>query len=305
MNGVEPGFDQHGPVGDGKIGWTEAVAVTASSEDVEFGWNFGLLEGLEVDEGVFLVDGIVLRLEEEGGRGVGCGIDAVGEFVECRPIGKVAGIDDDGEVGAGVEFVDGLVGPFVVGVIAEGDDEMRPGGEAESAEAVGVDVPLCGVGASDAHGLLGVFEVGSVFRIVIGERDAVLDEEAVDPDGVEPGADLGSFEIVGEDAVASAGEDEDGCAGVFGGWSRIEGEGGLADAGEVHQRLVGYEAVSGERGVVLGAAGVGLRCAIGPERKGDLLGASERRGKKSEGQKEGGFHEAMVLDFVDGGTGDR
>ncbi len=47
----------------------------------------------------------------------------------------------------------------------------------------GVDVPLGGVGAGDAHGLLGVFEVGGVFWEVFFVRDAVLGEDAGDADG--------------------------------------------------------------------------------------------------------------------------
>ena len=111
-----------------------------------------------------------------------------------------------------------LAGALVVGVVAEDGGEMSTGGEAEDADAVGVDVPLGGVRAGDAHGLLRVFEVGGVFGVVLGEGDAVLHQHAGDADGVEPGADFGAFEIVGEDAVASAGKDDDCGAGVRGRW---------------------------------------------------------------------------------------
>ena len=47
---------------------------------------------------------------------------------------------------------------------AEDYGEVGSGGEAYGADAVGVDVPLGGVGAGQAHGLLGVFEVFGVLR---------------------------------------------------------------------------------------------------------------------------------------------
>ena len=130
--------------------------------------------------------------------------------------GEVAGVDDEGEVGAGVDrCLDlrvGWAGRIEVRVGGQGGGEVGSGGEAEDADAIGVDVPVGGVCAGDAHGLLGVFEVFGVGGVVAGLRDAVLDEHARDADGVEPGADLRTFEVVGEDGVASAGKDEDGGA---------------------------------------------------------------------------------------------
>ena len=74
VDGVEPGFGEGGPVGDGEVGGAEAEAVAAKGEEVEFGGDFGVFEGLEVDEGVFYVGGVVvLGLDEEGGRGRGVG----------------------------------------------------------------------------------------------------------------------------------------------------------------------------------------------------------------------------------------
>ena len=54
----------------------EAVAVAAFGEEVQFGWDLRFLEGLKVEEGVLFVDGIVLRLEEEGGRRFGSDVKA-------------------------------------------------------------------------------------------------------------------------------------------------------------------------------------------------------------------------------------
>jgi hypothetical protein len=139
--------------------------VAAFREYVELGPDLELLEGLEVDEHVLFVDGIVLGLEQEGGWGVGGGIDAARELGEGGRLGEVGGVDADDEVRPGADGGVGcrLVKALEVGVIAEDDYEMTAGGEAEDADAVGVEVPVGGVGADDADRLLGVFEVASVF----------------------------------------------------------------------------------------------------------------------------------------------
>ena len=87
VDGVEPGGDEVGPVGDGELGGAEAVAVAALREDVDFGGDFEFFEGAAVDEDVFNVDWIVLGHEEEGGRRGGGGVDAGGEGVEGGGVG--------------------------------------------------------------------------------------------------------------------------------------------------------------------------------------------------------------------------
>jgi hypothetical protein len=297
---VKPGFGQHGPVGDRKIGRAEAVAVASLGKDVKLGRNLCLLQCLEVDQRVLFVDGVVFGLKQEGRRRVRGGVDAMGELVKGWSVREVAGVDDEGEVGAGAGLVRGLAGTLEVGVVAEDHSEMRAGGEAEDADAVGIDVPLGGVGAGDAHGLLRVFEVSRVLGIVIGEGNAILDQHAGHADGVEPRADLGAFEVIGEDAIASAGEDEDGCAGVRRG-GRVDGERRFADVGEMHQLLSSYERVGGLGDVGLGLVDLrGLRCAVGPEGKGYFLREGEGRGDdESEREDEGCTHENMVMPLWD------
>src|SRR5262245_21579902 len=208
-DGVEPGFDQRGPMGDGKFGGAEAVAVAAFGVEVEFGRDFELLEGLCVEENVFYVDWVVFGLEEEGGWSRGAGVDALGELCERGRFGEVGGVDADDEVGAGIDggLRCGCAGTAEVGVIAEDDDEMASGGEAERADAVRVEVPFVGIRACDAHGLLRVLEVAGVFGELLFGGDAIFYEGAVDSDGVEPGAGFGAFKVVGEDAVTSSRED--------------------------------------------------------------------------------------------------
>ncbi len=170
---------------------------------------------------------------------------------------------------------------------------MASGGEAEDADAFGVDVPLGGVGAGDAHGLLGVFEVGGVFREVFFVRDAVLGEDAGDSDGVKPGADFGAFEVVGEDAVASAREDDYGCSGVvLRGF--VDGEGWVADVGEVGERLAFDEAVGGLGDVFWWAFDLVVERSVGPD--GDGLLGWGCDGGEGEGEEEFS-HGAMVAEL--------
>jgi hypothetical protein len=108
------------------------------------------------------------------------------------------------------------------------------GGEAEDADAVGVDLPFGGVLADQAHGALGVFEgCGGFGHVGAGVGDAVLEQDAGDALGVEPVADLGAFEVDGEDVVAAAGEDDDGCAGVLA-LGRVEGDGRGGDVAQMN-----------------------------------------------------------------------
>jgi hypothetical protein len=192
-------------------------------------------------------------------------------------VDQVGRVDGDDEVGAGTDggVGGGLAWALEAGVIAEDYDEMPTGREAEDTDAVEVEVPLRGVRAGDAHGLLGILEVGGVVGKVLLDGNTVLGEGAVDPDGVEPGTDLGAFEIVGEDAVASAGEDDDGGSSVAGCRCGVKGQGGLADVGEVLERLATYEAIGGFGDIGFRAAVVWLRGAVGPEREGGLLGVAQ------------------------------
>ena len=172
---------------------------------------------------------------------------------------------------------------------------MAPGGEAECADAMGVDVPLGGMLAGEAHGLLRVFKVFEALGIVAFVRDAVLHENADDVDGVEPVADLGAFEVVGEDAVSSAGKDDDG-----GGCGRarglVEGEGGLGDVGELRDGAAADEGIGGGEGVVFGTFdGGGFRGAVGPEREGELLGGARARGEECDGQEEAEEGHRLIL----------
>ncbi len=266
VEGVEPGIDELGPGGDGELGAAETVAVAAFGVDVEFGGNFGVFESEEVDGGVFDVDGIVFGLKDEGRRSVGgdgkIGIE--GEVVVFE--GEIAGIDDDGEIGAaalGIRGVYGIVEAFVE-MGAESGGEVGSSGKAEDADAVGIEVPIGGAGANDAHGALGVLQSGGGFGIGAGIGDAIFDEDAGDADGGEPVADFGAFKIDGEDVIAAAGKDEDGGAGIIT-FGRIDGEGGLGDVAEADEGFAGDE-------IVFRGGGVNFGSGIGGAAPGAALG---------------------------------
>ncbi len=225
---MQPGIYCIWPGGYGEIGdAAEAVAVAALGVEVELRGDVDGLEREEVCGGVFYVDCVVFGLNDDCGRGLGVGMDV--ELVEegVFGVGEIAGIDDYGEVGTAAELVgsvDGGVEALIV-VSAEGGDEVASGGEAEDAYAFGVDVPFSGVLADDADGALGVFKGGRGFgEVGAGIRDAVLEQDAIDSDPVEPVADFGAFEVDGEDRVSAAGEDDYGCAGVSA-LGRVEGDG--------------------------------------------------------------------------------
>jgi hypothetical protein len=114
---------------------------------------------------------------------------------------------------------------------AHEDGEVASSGEADDANAVAVDAPLGCMLAGEAHGLLRVFEVGVVGRIVALLWDAVFDEQTGDADGVEPLAGVGAFTVPGEADVASAGKDESGDSGVVA-RRLIDAESRLGDVGE-------------------------------------------------------------------------
>ena len=88
---------------DGKAGGAKSVAVTALGEEMNLGGDFGVLQGLKVDESVLFVDGIVFGLQKEGWRGSGGGNGLRSDGHLIRPMDQVAWVEDEGEVGAGAD----------------------------------------------------------------------------------------------------------------------------------------------------------------------------------------------------------
>ena len=93
---------------------------------------------------------------------------------------------------------------------------------------VGQDVERVGLRADEADGARGVREGG-----VAAAGAAVLEEECRDAAAVEPRDDVEPLVVPGEDAVAAAGADDDGGAGVAAdGRGGVEGERGPGDVGD-------------------------------------------------------------------------
>ena len=128
---------------------------------------------------------------------------------------------------------------------------MRSGGEAEHADAIGIDVPLSGVRADKADGALRVLKSGGGFRIRAGVGDAIFEDDAGDAAGGEPVADFGAFEIHRENVIAAAGENDDCGAGGFGG-RLVEGDSRRGDVAETDEGSAGDEIVFGCGGVGFG-----------------------------------------------------
>ena len=285
-----------------------AEAVASGGVIVKLGGDVRVHQGGVVDDGIPAVT-VVLSLDEEGGWGefVGCVGGIQGGVVGRGD--EVGGVDEDGEVGAGADRVgehrlsvetsvhSGNVGGgwgggyvVVVGVGADEGGEVGPGGEAHHADVRGVEVPVGGVSAGEAHGLLRVFEIRGVGGVVscfagwLG--DAVLDEDAGDSDGVEPVAGVGAFAVGDKDAVATAWEDENRSAGVFS-VRGIDGERRDGDVGEADDAVAAEEVVGGLGGVGLGGGGLwGFRGGVGPEGERQGLALCVRnRSEKREGEE--------------------
>ncbi len=175
----------------------------------------------------------------------------------------------------------------VVGMGAEEDGEVGAGGEAHDADVGGIDVPVGGVGAGEAHGLLGVFEVRGVGGIVAGVArglgNAVFDQDAGDANGVEPVAGVGAFAVRYENAIAAAGEDENRGSSVFV-VRGIDGERGDGDVGEAGHATAADGVVGGLGGVGFGGGGLGrLGGGVRPERKREGLGLGVGGGEEEGG----------------------
>jgi len=267
LDRVQPSLDKFGPVCDWEIRKAESPTVSTVRVDMKLGGDLGVLEREEVDSGVFDVDGIVFGLNDEGGRSFLCGMDiSVGREVLFGE-GEVAGVDDDGEVGAAA-FVVGGIDDWVEALIevrAERGGEMRSGGETKDADAMRVDVPFGGVRPDEADGALRVLQSGGRFRVWTGVGDAIFEKDTGDAAAREPVADFGAFEIDRENVITATRKDHNSCASAFCG-GLVESDRGIRDVAETDQRFAGDEIVFGSRGVAFGL-GVWLCVghALGPD----------------------------------------
>ena len=118
----------------------------------------GILQGKEINNGVFYMDWIVLSLHQESRRSLSGWMDVGIRRVVLVRERKIAGIDDDRKVGAATELVCRVhrIVKSLVEVSAQGGGKMSAGGEAQDSDAVWINVPLGGVGAYDAESALSI-----------------------------------------------------------------------------------------------------------------------------------------------------
>src|ERR1700723_4079529 len=89
---------------------------------------------------------------------------------------------------------------------ADGRGKMAAGGKAENADALGINAPLPGMLAYQAHGALRVLEGLDGFRIGAAPGHPILEQHASNAFGREPVATFRAFEINGENTVTAAGK---------------------------------------------------------------------------------------------------
>ncbi len=247
VDSQEPVGGQHGPVLLWGSARTHAEAVAAGGKVVEFGGDVGLHEGAVVDEAVDPVGSVIFRLDDEGGGGECVGLVCGEDLCIVWRHGEIGRVGEDGEVGASADLGVGLgcrwggANVVIVGVGAEEDGEVGSGREAHDSNARRVEVPLGGVSASDAHGLLSVFQIRRIGGVVTGFAgglgDPVLDQDAGDAQGVEPVAGIETLLVPGEALIPAAGKDED-CSAIALAVRAVEGERGDGDVGD-HTRMIG------------------------------------------------------------------
>ena len=167
--------------------------------------------------------------------------------------GEIPRVDDDSKVRAGGRFVVGVdVGVETLAeVSAESGGKMATGGEAENADMAWIDVEICGVRADEGECALGVFKGFVRFWIRTRVGNAVFENQTGNVEAVEPLADLGTFEVDGENAIAASREDNDGGAGGVR-CGLINRERWNGDVAEADYGATGDEVVFGRGGVGFG-----------------------------------------------------
>src|SRR5690242_15724507 len=86
--------------------------------------------------------------------------------------------------------------------------------EPEHTDTLRIDVPFPCMTAHHSYSALCVLQWGGVARNARRLGHTVLDERGVHADGIQPGADLGPFQIGRQNAIATAREYNNGCAGI-------------------------------------------------------------------------------------------
>ncbi len=257
---------------DGQLRRTQPKAVPPLREKMKLHRYLRILENLKVDKGVLDVGSvIILGLKQKRRRSLRVGLKG-GVHLAVRAA-EPPRVENHLEVGPGFDSGCGNILTLKVGMSAEDRSKMSSSGEANNADAVRIDVPLRGVSSGQAHGLLRVFQIFDIFRIVTFFRDAILHQNASHAKRVEPAADLRSFKVVGKPDITSAWKDERGSAAGLCRIGRIDGKLRFTNVCNANGQFAGDDSVSIRSRIDLRPNHLrGLGVAVGPEQQRLLLG---------------------------------
>ncbi len=145
-------------------------------------------------------------------------------------IEEAAAVDEDKKIGRAL-IVELVVLGECAGRAIPSDVacEVCACGEAEDADALGVDAPFDGVVPENADGPLSVFDGHGVHFFFVARGGPVLEQRSGYAHGVEPFTHLGPFGEPGEEHEAAAGGDEHG--GSVGCFRAVQREGWLKHIG--------------------------------------------------------------------------
>src|SRR5580658_340802 len=251
---------------------------------MHFGRDLGVLQGQKVDGGVFDMHRIIFGLQNKRWRRLSSHVNLrIGRKVLLGE-SEVAGIDDHGEVRPATDLIGGIdrIIETLLKVRAESGGKVGSSREAKHADAMRIDLPLGRTGAHDAEGTLGVLQRRGGLGVRPRVGHAILQQEASDPNGVQPIAYFRAFEVNSENVVGAAGKNNDGSAGVPA-LGRVNRQGRVRYIAQTNYRLASDQFVFGGSGIDL-RAGVrlGARRSVRPNGESRMAGSRLPRGLLSE-----------------------
>ena len=275
---VQPGFGQGRPVRDRVVRRAQAECMAAVGVDVHFGRRLGRLQSQEVGQRIaHVVHRVILRLDDQGRRRARIRrLHPHQAEVVVMPRPHMAGIERHGEVRPeilAVGRVDGRVGALAMG--ADIGDQMAARREAEHADLARIDMQGLGPIAQDRQRALGVLQRHRHRRLflapafVVPVRPAVghsvFQHDAGHALGRRPIADLGAFQVDGQDLIAATRENHDGGARIAS-LGRIDRIGRARDIADRRGAPGSVLAGAVFDGLIAGDVGPGDPRAVRPDR---------------------------------------
>lgn len=160
--------------------------MSAGREDVQFGGASDLAQFTGEQQRVLDRDGIVKGVDEKHRWRFGIHGDVVAELPIVR-VGHSGRVDQNREVGPArelVEFVDRRMVLLVRHQRCQ-CSRLRPGGKGANADAPRVELPVGGVAADEADRPLCILQGSAISPLGVAERDAILEHDAGNADGVQ------------------------------------------------------------------------------------------------------------------------